>query len=260
MSISYFSDTMYVLNTRYTWTLNGSASNNIQRGAGTDSDSQTFGGGFSHSLGKNHRLTPASSLSWTATESINASKASVDESTTTTTSSDDVIYGLGHYGRVSWSHSGAGSSTTAWVSASDRRTSEDNSVESQTYEAHFSRQETLSRLSSLNGSVFVRVTTTNQDDDASSDDGDDTNTGGSIIYHHRRLFGIHRMTFNSDLSLLEASAFNIDGTTDTQYLSTWRNKIIYNIGLLSTGIQVDYFEQSTRDSRIQGQFTVTRRF
>jgi hypothetical protein len=254
MSISYFSDTMYVLNTRYTWSLNGSVSNNIQRGAGTDSDFHTFGMGFRHGLGKAHRLTPASSLSWDINQNINASKASVDESTTTS-SDDDVIYGLGHSGRVSWTHSGAGSSTTAWVSASDRRTSEDNSVESQTYEANFSRRETLSRLSSLNGSVFVRVTTTSQD---GSDD--DSNSGGNLVYHQRRLFGIHRMTFNSDLILLEASAFNADGTTDTQYLSTWRNKINYNIGLLSTGFRVNYFEQSSGESRIQGQFTVTRRF
>jgi len=72
----------------------------------------------------------------------------------------------------------------------------------------------------------------------------------NLSYRHANLFGVSRLNLTSDFRLLSTDLqtddpFDLGFDRDTQRLmSTWRNRIEYNVGLLQLRADADLYETS----------------
>ncbi len=246
---SFNSDAYYFGKTIWRWNSSLSGSNTFTRGGGTDDSSQALNLGLGHTLTRSWMLSRASSTSFMFSQGVAASK---------TSGVDEIGKSLTNNARLTFSQSDRSGSTSAWLTVQDNRSIGEDSSQQQVM-AQFSRDQTMSRVSSLNGNLSYSWSRQDQPETlAAGEDQSRVSKGGSgsMNYVHSRVFGIYRLQFNSLLSLQQASAF----AGEKVIASKWDNNLMYNIGLLSAGLSYNFIKQEGRSTYITRLFRVTRRF
>lgn len=246
---SFNSDAYYFGKTIWRWNSSLSGTNTFERGAGTDDSSQALNFGLGHSLTRSWMLSRASSASFMFSQGAGASKSS---------GVDEIGKSLTNSARLSFTQSDRSGSTNAWLTVQDNRSIGEDSSQQQVM-AQFSRDQTMSRVSRLNGNLSYSWSRQDQPETlVAGDDQSRVSKGGSgsMTYVHSRVFGVYRLQFNSLLSLQQASAF----AGEKVIASKWDNNLMYNIGLLSAGLSYNFIKQEGRPTYISRLFRVTRRF
>ncbi|NOY62350.1 MAG: hypothetical protein GXP10_04205 [Gammaproteobacteria bacterium] len=148
---------------------------------------------------------------------------------------------------LNWSQRAWGGTSFAQLSATDSRESGDRESDQQLINFQLTRNQKISRVSSLNGGVTIQRA-------ALHANGDDVTTKTAQLgYQHSRAFGVRQLRFNSDLNLSQAS---LDNGVDRE---EWTNRLAYRIGLLETSMTVQLTSRDGVDTDLV-YFKVTRRF
>ncbi len=177
----------------------------------------------SHHLSRSINLGRNSSVNTSLGQSVSASKSS---------DSDYVSRSLSSSASLGWNHNGFGGNTSAGASISDSHSFGQDTNSFQVASAQLARNQELSRLSALSGSINFQASRSQVDESNSLDGGEHTtkSASASFNYGHGRFLGVHGLIFNSTLSV---PALLKDDRTHSTAGKTWDNTLAYRIGLLS---------------------------
>ena len=152
---------------------------------------------------------------------------------------------------LGWSQSAPRSSSSFRLSVNDSRNLGDDRADRQLVNFQLSRDQRISRRSSLTGNITIQSVRQNFLDDVQ--DGIVTTTTANLVYRSIALFGVPRLSFNS--SLLAAVASDDQGEDRVE----WGNRLDYRIGQLTAYFSVRYLEYDDRSFTIS-YLRLERRF
>ncbi|RMH18453.1 MAG: hypothetical protein D6698_07040 [Gammaproteobacteria bacterium] len=158
---------------------------------------------------------------------------------------------LSHSGSLTWNavHGGGGNSV-AQLSLSDSRDLSATSENQQLFNFQFTRNQPLSRLSGVSGSLTLQHLRQNH---AVIPDSTDTSASGRVNYHHQRLLGVDRLQFLSDLYLSKAEL------SDSFDRFEWENRLTYNVGQTESLASLKWIDSGSLTYYVV-YLTITRHF
>jgi hypothetical protein len=242
---SWQGDTVDIRGFRYDWFASGTAGTAVGSGSFGDAETQTtLGVQLGHTLTRTWPITPQSSLSFNAGETLslaqNRSSSSRDEIGSGAQPMGQLLHNLG----VSWNSSGDNRSAYARASVSDSRDLGGGGSRFQLFNFQLSGNFVLDRSQSLSGDLTAQRTLQRTGDTLlrSNDVGfieersSSSSMGGEIVYSHQRLFGIPRLRFSSRLKLVQdmldqPGAFVTIADRETR---VWENRLDWLVGRLQT--------------------------
>jgi hypothetical protein len=152
---------------------------------------------------------------------------------------------------LGWNQSAWSGTTLLQVTLADSRALGGQGDAQQLVNFQASRQQNISRLSTLSGDVTLQ--TVRREFTGGVNNGTDTSATGQINYQQTRLFGLPSLQFQSNLSLSQAS------TIDSAKRNEWENRLDYTIGLVDASLSYRILDDGVNNSRIL-YFRVMRRF
>lgn len=272
---TYNSDPYRFIGMDYSWAAGAGFSNSNRSGdtgsqtsttTGSDSEAyanedsvQTANASLSHRVSKGWVLGNYSSMRFNFGQGVGGGKSSVDE---------DPVYSVNHSTGVSWSRSAPGAQTSANLQYSDNRSyAGDTGTIFKMLNFQLTRQQNINRLSGLTGTFNFQASQSLSDDGQQTTDTgeEDINHAGSmsLAYYHSRFFGIYRLRFDSILTtrdfLNSETNTTVDGESNDVKLD-WRNNFTYNIGLLSTALNITVTDVGGESRAWSAFFRATRSF
>lgn len=268
-SASYSSDPHRLLRMDYAWNAGmgfGNTDRSQEGGSGTTTttDPQQEDSVQSGSLNLGHRLHKT----WLLTK-FNSMGFNIGQSGGVSTSSnlDEPTYSVNHGASLNWNRSVPGAQTHAAAQYSDTRTIGIITTIFKSWTFQLSRQQTINRLSGINGSFNYQHTATESEDTTDpaltvTSSGESGAGSAALGYNHSRFLGIYRLHFRSSLTtrdLLRSSSEETTAYTDEIKLD-WRNNFTYNIGLLSMTLNINMTDAGGDERVWSAFFRATRSF
>jgi hypothetical protein len=259
VNAEYFSDSFDIAGFDYGWSANTSFSNSVSRsdktegGAESDQpdDSQAVGVALSHRLSRVWSLGRYSSLTFGVGQGASANKIST---------SDEVPINVSNSASSGWSSYAYGGTTTLNVSVSDSRSYSERESNFQVASVQLGRNQEISRLSSLAGSANFQTSRSTSVIDPETNETDTQSSksaNAALNYSHARFFGIHNLSFNSQLvfpSLLGSETNSVQSTAE------WTNTWTFQVGLLQSTLIIRTQELGSGERAYSGSFTAIRTF
>ena len=245
LSTSLPSDQYRIFGFDYGWNVGVGVSNSLLRSETTPSEGsgaavtetksqRSISVSASHQLGRSISLGRNAGMNVSFGQNASGSKSS---------DSDYIGRSFSSSMSLGWNHSGFGGSTTAGTSLSDSRNFGRQASAFQVLSAQLARNQELSRLSSLSGSVSFQASRAHTPDSAVNDntnnspinDSGKTSKSASATfgYVHSRFLGVHGLLFNSRLSV---PTLLKDERTQSTTSKDWDNTLSYRIGLLALNL------------------------
>ena len=163
----------------------------------------------------------------------------------------DAINRLDHSATLGWNQSAWHGTTLLQLTLADSRDLGGQGDAQQLANFQASRQQNISRLSSLSGDLTLQ--TVRRDFSGGPNNHTDTSATGQINYQHMRIFGVPSLQFQSDLRLSQAS------TSEGANRNEWENRLDYSIGLVNTSLSYRILDDGVNNSKIL-YFRVMRSF
>ena len=163
----------------------------------------------------------------------------------------DAINRLDHSATLGWNQSAWHGTTLLQLTLADSRDLGGQGDAQQLVNFQASRQQNISRLSSLSGDLTLQ--TVRRDFSGGPNNHTDTSATGQINYQHMRIFGVPSLQFQSDLRLSQAS------TSEGANRNEWENRLDYSIGLVNTSLSYRILDDGVNNSKIL-YFRVMRSF
>lgn len=152
---------------------------------------------------------------------------------------------------LGWNQTAGGGTTLVQLTLADSRDLSRQVDQQQLVNFQASRQQNISRLSSLSGDLTLQ--TVRRDFTGGVNNRTDTSGTGTINYQHMRIFGVQNLQFQSNLRLSEAS------TSEGANRNEWENRLDYSVGLVDTSLSYRIINDDVNDSKIL-YFRIMRRF
>jgi hypothetical protein len=231
--VSYVPDALELGSFRYNWSTSASASN--QTSAADSQRQLTLQ--FSHSLSRSFRLDGGSTIGMDVSQGV-----SVIAGQKTTSLDPPATKQISHSGSLSWDFSQAMGAPVLRLSASDSRSLDGRKDFYQLINFQASSNLQTGPNSSWNGNFTIQSTRQGKDplpvsaaaSAATSNEVPNqdfvTNSSGSLTYQNQRMFGVRRLRFTSDLRVNGQSLLPIFGSSKSQELAAWENRLEYAIG------------------------------
>lgn len=235
---------------RWQWGLNASNSDTSTDDGTTETSnsSQTMGMQLGHSVSKQWVPGKGSSVGMNLSQSGNVNKSSEN---------DEPSRGMNHSAGLSFNRRGRSGAFFGNLQASDSRTYSQQDTEFQNVNVSISQDLTISRLSSLGGTVSY--TESHQETISDVPGASSSNLSRSAManfsYRHDRPFGIYNMNFTSRLTgSKQIDSFNPETLWD------WDNRLRYRLGLLDTSLSLRIIESAGGRQSKSLYFQATRSF
>lgn len=220
---------------------------------------QSVNASLSHRFSKGWVLGKYSSLRFNFGQGAGGGKSTVEE---------EPVYSLNHSTGLSWSRSAPGAQTSATMQYSDNRSYVGDAITIfQTLNFQMTRQQNINRLSGMTGTFNFQASESQAEDEqgAVSSDADGVSHAGSasLAYFHSRFFGIYRLRFDSTVTTRDLlnSETNSSGSSESEEVKLdWRNNFTYNIGLLSTSLNITVTDVGGEARAWSSFFRATRSF
>ena len=264
-SLAFNSDSYFVAGFFYNWYLTGGVSNSSSRLQGDGSSEttaapeatninseqknniQTVNSTFNHSASRFWQLGQNTRLTLGLGQSIAGGKSTADNKATAS---------LGQSLSLNGNHSSYGGSTITSLTVSDSRslTHEKNSFQIATAQA--ARQQSISRLSSLQGNIYFQVSRSKSSFNGKEISATQKSATANFGYQHSRVFGIYNLRFDSTLTSGNLLA---EDRAQRKQLD-WNNNLFYSIGLLVTSLNFHVYQTVSRERTYAVSFQATRSF
>ena len=163
----------------------------------------------------------------------------------------DSTHRLDHSATLGWNQSSYNGTTLLQLTLADSRDLGGQGDAQQLVNFQASRQQNISRLSTLSGDLTLQ--TVRRDFTDGPNNGTVTSATGQINYQHIQVFGVPSLQFQSDLRLSQAS------TSEGTDRNEWENRLDYTIGLVDASLSYRILEDGVNNSRLL-YFRVMRRF
>ena len=255
----------------YGWSVGVGFSNSVHRSetntvtgsgsSGTETkNQQSMNVSASHHLGRTMNLGRYSGMNIAFGQSVSGSKSS---------DIDYISRSVSNSASLGWNHSGFGGNTTAGASVSDSRSFGQQGSAFQVFSAQLARNQELSRLSSLSGSINFQAS---RNDTPISDNATGAGAGSASVvstgsttksasasfgYTHSRFFGVHGMMFSSRLSV---PTLLKDERTQSTSPKDWDNTLAYRIGMLALNLTARATESGPGQRAYSMTFQAVRSF
>jgi hypothetical protein len=228
--VTYVPDALELGSFRYNWSTSASASN--QSSVAESQRQLTLQ--FSHGLSRSIRLAGGSNIGMDASQGVSLIAGQK------TTGVDPVATKqISHSGSLSWDLSQQTGAALLRLSASDSRSLDGRKDFYQMINFQASSNLPTGPNSSWNGNLTIQTTRQGKDPlsapavgsaNAATNRDFVTNSSGSVSYQNQRMFGVRRLRFTSDLRLNGQSLLPIFGSSQSQELAAWENRLEYAIG------------------------------
>lgn len=238
--VLYQSDLSLFRGLTYQWWANG-AFDNVDDSQAADME-QTLSATGSHSVSKVWATENAGSLRVSGTQSLGNIYATLESANTLR---------LEHNVTTGWTqHAGAGMSLLQ-LTLTDRRNFGDTEGDQQFLNFQATRNQQLTRRNSLSGNITLQRVL--HDFPEESDDAAVSTATARLDFNSNGLFGVPRLTFNSNYLLSRASD---DDRLDRE---EWGNQLGYVIGQLTTGLSYRFIRYDDDEYQLLF-FRVDRQF
>lgn len=215
--VLYQSDMLLLKGLTYTWWANG-AFDNLDDSQEEDME-QTVSTTGSHSVSKVWAMERAGSLRISGSQSLGSIYATLESANTLR---------LEHNVTTGWTQSAGAGMSLLQLTLTDRRNFGDTEGDQQFVNFQATRNQQLTRRNSLSGNITLQRVL--HDFAADTDDAAVSTATARVDFLSNGLFGVPRLTFNSNFLLSRASD---DERLDRQ---EWGNQLGYAIGQLTTGL------------------------
>lgn len=228
--VTYVPDALELGSFRYNWSTSASASNQT---SATESQRQLTLQ-FSQGLSRSIRLAGGSSVGMDVSQGV-----SLIAGQKTTSADPPATKQISHNGSLSWDLSRETGAAVLRLSASDSRSLDGRKDFYQMINFQASSNLPTGPNSSWNGNLTIQSTRQGKDSltvqaVASPNESTNrkfvTNSSGSVSYQNQRLFGVRRLRFTSDLRLNGQSLLPLFGSSQSEELAAWENRMEYAIG------------------------------
>lgn len=229
-SVGYSPDALEFGSFRYNWSTSASAGN--QTSVSESQRQLTLQ--FSQSLSRSIRLSGGSTIGMDVSQGV-----SLIAGQETTSAEPPATKQISHSGTLSWDLSQELGAAVLRLSASDSRSLDGRKDFYQMINFQASSNLPTGPNSSWRGNLTIQSTRQGKNpltapavvsaNEAKSKDFV-TNSSGSVSYQNQRMFGVRRLRFTSDLRLNGQSLLPIFGTSKSQELAAWENRLEYDIG------------------------------
>jgi len=190
---------------------------------------------FSQSLSRSIRLTGGSTIGVDVSQGV-----SLIAGQKTTSADPPATKQISHSGSLSWDLSQETGAPVFRLSASDSRSLDGRKDFYQMINFQASSNLPTGPNSSWNGNLTIQSTRQGRDplpapavgspNESTTNRDFVTNSSGSLTYQNQRMFGVRRLRFTSDLRLNGPSLLPIFGSSQSQELAAWENRLEYAIG------------------------------
>ena len=192
---------------------------------------------LSHSLSRTIRLAGGSTVGMDLSQGV-----SLNAAQQTASLNPPATKQLTHSGSLSWDLSQGTGAAYLRLSASDSRSLDGPKDFYQMINFQASSNLPTGSNSSWNGNLTVQsvrqgrdplpasVASTAASSTQARNQDFATNSSGSVSYQNQRVFGVRRLRFSSDLRLNGQSLLPIFGSSKSQELAAWENRLEYAIG------------------------------
>lgn len=228
--VTYSPDALELGAFRYNWSTSASASNQTSV---TESQRQLTLQ-FSQGLSRSIRLAGGSNIGMDVSQGV-----SLIAGQKTTSADPPATKQISHSASLSWDLSQERGAPVFRLSASDSRSLDGRKDFYQMINFQASSNLPTGPNSSWNGNLTIQSTRQGRDplsapavtpvNEATTRDFV-TNSSGSLTYQNQRMFGVRRLRFTSDLRLNGQSLLPIFGSSKSQELAAWENRLEYAIG------------------------------
>jgi len=215
----------------YNWNTSGELGNRtgVEDENGNSGSVQEISASLGHSLTRSISLGEESSLNFAVGQHGSASEDTADSSQQTLT----------HTASAGWNQHRGSTSTLVRVSANDTRRFGDDKSVFQLVNLQASRNQQLSRLSSLSGNLTVQASRSQMEDDSES--GNWTTLASiDVLYRHHRFLGVPRLEFSSELNFRSENLIPLfekaQGENEREDRA-WRNRLDYRIGRMEMSLR-----------------------
>lgn len=234
----YQSDLADLKGFTYQWFASGAVDNQDD----PDTSQQSLTLSLGHDAEKTWWTGQASTIRFSINQSINEDLQ---------TGGADSINRLDHSATLGWNQAAWNGTTLLQLTVADSRDLGGQGDAQQLVNFQASRQQNISRLSSLSGDLTLQ--TVRRDFTGGPNNRTETSATGQINYQHLRVFGVTNLQFQSDLRLSQAS------TSEGADRNEWENRLDYTIGLVDTSLSYRILDDGVNNSKIL-YFRVMRRF
>ena len=235
----YQSDLANLKGFTYQWFASGAVDNQDD----PDVSQQSLTLSLGHDAEKTWWMGQATTIRFSINQSINEDLQSGGDA--------DAINRLDHSATLGWNQAAGNGTTLLQLTLADSRDLGGNGDAQQLVNFQASRQQNISRLSSLTGDLTLQ--TVRRDFTGGPNNRTETSGTGQINYQHMRAFGVNNLQFQSDLRLSQAS------TSEGAKRNEWENRFDYRIGLTDISLSYRILDDDVNNSRIL-YFRVMRRF
>jgi hypothetical protein len=235
----YQSDLADLKGFTYQWFASGSVDNQDD----PDTSQQSLAASLGHDAEKTWWVGRATTVRFSINQSINENVQSGGDA--------DTINRLDHSATLGWNQAAGNGTTLLQLTLADSRDLGGNGDAQQLVNFQASRQQNISRLSSLSGDLTLQ--TVRRDFTGGPNNRTETSGTGQINYQHMRAFGVNNLQFQSDLRLSQAS------TSEGAKRNEWENRFDYRIGLTDISLSYRILDDDVNNSKIL-YFRVMRRF
>ena len=239
LGVLFQSDLALLKGFTYQWFATGSVDNQDD----PDTSRQSLNLSLGHDGEKTWWFGQATTVRFSINQSINEDIQSG--------SGSDSINRLDHSATVAWNQAAWNGTTLVQLTLADSRDLGGNGDAQQLVNFQASRQQNISRLSTLTGDLTLQ--TVHRDFTGGPNNSTVTSGTGQINYQHERFFGVPSLQFQSDLRLSEAS------TSEGANRNEWENRLDYSVGLVNTSLSYRIIDDGVTNSKIL-YFRVMRRF
>jgi len=266
LTTSIPSDQYTIFGFDYGWNVGLGLSNSVHRTdnitntatgeSGQEKDNQqSVNVSASHHLGRSWNLGRYTTTNFSFGQSASASKSS---------NVDSVSLSLAHSVSTGWNNFAFGGSTSANASASYSQTFGQDDAAFVVVTGQLARNQEISRLSSLSGSINfqasqARVSSSTTSNDATTQDDNRVVKSASAVfsYAHSRFLGVHGLIYNSTLSV---PALLKEDSTQSTSAKDWDNTFSYRIGLLALNLTARASESGPGQRAYSMTFSAVRSF
>ncbi|MEJ2565959.1 MAG: hypothetical protein P8164_09430 [Gammaproteobacteria bacterium] len=235
----YQSDLAVLKGFNYHWFASGAVDNQDD----PDVSQQSLTLSLGHDAARTWWLGDANTIRFSINQSINEDVQSG--------SGSDSVNRLDQSATLGWNQSAGSGTTLVQLTLADSRDLGGNGDSQQLVNFQASRQQNISRLSSLSGDLTLQ--TVRRNFTGGPNNRTETSGTGRINYQHMSIFGVPRLQFVSDLTLSQAST-SLGANRDE-----WENRLDYRIGLTNISLSYRILNDDVNNSKIL-YFRVMRQF
>ena len=235
----YQSDLAVLKGFNYHWFASGAVDNQDD----PDISQQSLTLSLGHDAERTWWLGDANTIRFSINQSINEDVQSG--------SGSDSVNRLDHSATLGWNQSAGNGTTLVQLTLADSRDLGGNGDSQQLVNFQATRQQNISRLSSLTGDLTLQTVRRNFTGEPNNRT--ETSGTGRIMYQHMSIFGVPRLQFESNLNLSQAST-SLGANRDE-----WENRLDYRIGLTNLSLSYRILNDDVNNSKIL-YFRVMRQF